>query len=372
MYRGFSIELDECESLLKDIAFDDTIDVNKEDNGKLKTSLIKQLEKLYIGSSELKSDEIEEDWFPDLKFDIFISHSHRDCDTLVKKFAKWLYDEFGLKAFVDSQVWGNKNDLIQYLAQKNPKGICSTCPDIVTGVNAILNMALLKMMDNTECFMFLSTKNSVIAKSDYTYSPWIYSELEMSNKLRCRMPRRLCYQRQACSSIRTFSQLHLYIQSIPLVYRINRTHLEEITQQQLVKWQQSKKVHGVGNLNYVYNNFSQKGLGCWYDNCFVPCDFIEFEESIINYIKSKQDSVLEDDLEVEFYRKIGGCLQNFPDSQIRELGNYLKAKYGEPLSQSNLLASKRFACLEDCCFQGMNWKEIKRELKIKYKIKNLK
>lgn len=362
MYRGFSIELDECESLLKDIAFDDTIDVNKEDNDQLKTSLIKQVEKLYIGSSELKSDEIEEDWFPDLKFDIFISHSHRDCDTLVKKFAKWLYDEFGLKAFVDSQVWGNKNDLIQYLAQKDPKGICSTCPDIVTGVNAILNMALLKMMDNTECFMFLSTKNSVIAKSDYTYSPWIYSELEMSNKLRCRMPRRLCNQRQS-SSIRAFRQMFLYVQSIPLIYRINRKHLEEITPQQLVEWMQTKRTLGPHNLDYVYNEISQKGFGCLCDNYCVPCDFIEFEGLIIDYLNSQKESIIDDNLEVEFYRKIGGCLQNFPDSQIRELGNYLKAKYGEPLSQSNLLASKRFACLEDCCFQGMNWKEIKRELK---------
>lgn len=52
-------------------------------------------------------------------------------------------------------------------------------------VHLILNMALAKMIHNTECFMFLKTDNSVRMKngisSEETESPWICDELLMAN-----------------------------------------------------------------------------------------------------------------------------------------------------------------------------------------------
>lgn len=43
-------------------------------------------------------------WFPQIKADVFISHSHSD-EKLAIIFAGWLYNAFGLTAFIDSCVW---------------------------------------------------------------------------------------------------------------------------------------------------------------------------------------------------------------------------------------------------------------------------
>lgn len=43
-------------------------------------------------------------WFSISPKDVFISHSHKDINK-VKAFAGWLYNCFGLKAFIDSCSW---------------------------------------------------------------------------------------------------------------------------------------------------------------------------------------------------------------------------------------------------------------------------
>lgn len=58
-------------------------------------------------------------------------------------------------------------------------------------VHMILNGALMKMIDNTECLIFLETPNSLKVKdvSDTTTnSAWIYSELLMSKYLNRKKP----------------------------------------------------------------------------------------------------------------------------------------------------------------------------------------
>ena len=51
----------------------------------------------------LNGNKIQSDWFPQISADIFISHSHDDKD-LANAFAGWLYDEFKLTSFIDSNA----------------------------------------------------------------------------------------------------------------------------------------------------------------------------------------------------------------------------------------------------------------------------
>jgi len=45
----------------------------------------------------LSAKELEAEWFPSVKADVFISHSHKD-EQLVIEIAGWLKQELGLKA----------------------------------------------------------------------------------------------------------------------------------------------------------------------------------------------------------------------------------------------------------------------------------
>lgn len=145
----------------------------------------------------IDATEIEKDWFPEIKADIFISHSHKD-EQLAIKLAGWLNDRFNLKCFIDSTVWRSAEDLLNTLdkeysisSQSNPeKTIYSYNKRNKTTahVHILLTMALQKMIDKTECLFFLNTSNSIITSEPNstlkTDSPWIYSELLFSSMVR--------------------------------------------------------------------------------------------------------------------------------------------------------------------------------------------
>jgi len=137
----------------------------------------------------IKGKDLIDLWFPYDKYDIFLSHSHIDED-LAYKFSGYLKKEFGIKTFIDSQVWSHMNELIKILdekfALKEGKGTYDyDVRNITTAhVHNMLSVALTKMMDACECIFFLNTNNSFIKKIEktpavQTYSSWIY--LETSN-----------------------------------------------------------------------------------------------------------------------------------------------------------------------------------------------
>jgi len=157
------------------------------------------LQKYLSPQGILNASEIEKDWFPAIKADIFLSHSHKDEKAVIA--LAGIFAFVGLTAFIDSCVWGYANDLLKmiddaYCVQaKKPNGGCiydyGTRNSSTAHVHMILNGALAKMMDTTECLIFLDTPNS-LAVSDLsknvTNSCWIYSELLYSKLLRERVP----------------------------------------------------------------------------------------------------------------------------------------------------------------------------------------
>lgn len=158
------------------------------------------LDKYLSVDGELKASEIEDDWFPNFKADVFLSHSHKDEKDVIT-LAGMLID-IGLTVFIDSCVWEYADDLLKQIdnkycvSKKNSDGSIDTYNykkrnQSTAHVHMMLNGALMKMMDNTECIIVLDTPNSLRAKDilkGKTNSGWIYSELLMSRFLRKSCP----------------------------------------------------------------------------------------------------------------------------------------------------------------------------------------
>lgn len=147
---------------------------------------------------------LQEEWFPseffDSQFDVFISHAHKD-ETKVKKLAGYLFEEYGLKSFIDSCYWSYANDLQleldKWYSKNNRDGESklfdyNTSNFMAANVHIMLSMALMKMMDACECLIFVDTDNSLkYAKGQIgTPSPWIYEEIGFSRRLRVNIPDR--------------------------------------------------------------------------------------------------------------------------------------------------------------------------------------
>lgn len=142
-----------------------------------------------VHRDEIRADSIENNWFPSVKSHIFLSHSHADEDKAME-LSGYLKEKCDVDVFIDSCIWGYSDDLLKCL----DNDYCKTRRNqydykrrniTTTQVHLILNMALAKMIYNTECFMFLKTSNSVLMKkgisSKETDSPWICEELLMSS-----------------------------------------------------------------------------------------------------------------------------------------------------------------------------------------------
>lgn len=149
---------------------------------------------------------LKEHWFSISPKDIFISHSHCDLNK-VKAFAGWLYECFGLEAFIDSCSWGYCDDLLNKIDKKycyNSKRDTYNymLRNYTTShVHMMLSTALTEMIDKTECIIFFNTPNSINlseelkkikskSKKEMTLSPWIYHELSMTTMLKEKQPRK--------------------------------------------------------------------------------------------------------------------------------------------------------------------------------------
>lgn len=149
---------------------------------------------------------LKKHWFGIESADVFISHSHRDLNKVIA-FAGWLYNNFKLKAFIDSCTWGYADELLKliddkYCWNKSNQTYDYTTRNYTTShVHMMLSTALTEMIDSTECIIFYKTPNSIViseeiectksGKKDKTISPWIYHELSISSMLRRQKPQRV-------------------------------------------------------------------------------------------------------------------------------------------------------------------------------------
>lgn len=181
-------------NLSDDLLFDEPCNTSPEDDPLYK------LEEFFLNKDNvLDSSKIIEKLFPvSKKYDIFISHSHKDISQVSKLFC--YLESRELNVFVDSMIWKNAYQLLKKIDQKfckkdktdnrydYDKRNVST-----SNVFLILNYALQQVIYNSELLIFLGTENSMslherINNQDTLMSPWIFSELAFTKLVNKKSP----------------------------------------------------------------------------------------------------------------------------------------------------------------------------------------
>ena len=218
-----------------------------------------RLESYALDDGILDATRIEEDWFPDIDTNVFISHSHRD-QKLAIGLAGWMHKLFGIESFIDSCVWGYADNLLKIIddsycvTKQGENGNTynySKRNQSTTHIHLILNTALQKMIDKTECLIFLNTPNSLLVddviNGSATASPWIYSELTFSRVVR---KRKLSEYRPQLShdALLEFSQLNVK-------YDVSLSHLVDLGDSDLLQiWIHSRQKGPYEALDDLYTN----------------------------------------------------------------------------------------------------------------------
>lgn len=240
-YPTFYDDLDNNYGILYD-------DINSDSKNIINTKISSFVD----NNKEINLTDIGENWFPNIEADVFISHSHKD-EKLAIKLALWLHYCFGIKAFVDSTVWGYSKELLHriinnpdynYILWQDTYKLDETL-NINSHIDMLLSMALTKMIDRCECLIFLNTPNSISRENtmEITYSPWIYHEIGVSKVIKKNIPNRL----QLKIKQHSFSNEELI-----LYFQTNTSHLFELNKNILNSWREKSNMRGVEELNYLY------------------------------------------------------------------------------------------------------------------------
>ena len=250
MYIGFNLRLDKVAKIFKESN-------NYKELQKIGEKHLKDQEadyerdlKTYVNRKEIDGTKIQKEWFPQVNADIFISHSHNDKE-LACALAGWLHEKFGLKCFIDSNVWGYSDDLLKEMndrlsdKREDEKGEIvydhQSCNQVSQHVNMMLSVALQKMIDKVEVIIFLNTENSVKVCSDTkmekTYSPWIYSEIVCTQSIR---KKPLLAYRNYKRGYQVFHEKKeglQYLEYIAISYNISLKHLNLLSENDLAEWE---------------------------------------------------------------------------------------------------------------------------------------
>lgn len=188
----------------------------------------------------INGKKFQELCFPEIKADIFISHSHADMG-IVNGFAEWLEENFGLKVFIDSKVWKYADAIIYSLCRKYDIDYLGAAPHVYN----MLTAALHNMIDATESVFFIESEHSVPYRNGMdrlTRSPWIYSEMECVRTVR-KTPLavyRPKYKRPITESPAMESAFNFIVQ-----YPISLDNFQKLTAEDLKKW--DEEYHSVSS-----------------------------------------------------------------------------------------------------------------------------
>ena len=231
MYRGFQLTLNK-ENFLYQQHF---LDVGNSHLSEYRAEVKKTIGTFVLSDGSLDGNLMQSNWFPQINADVFISHSHRD-EELAIIFAGWIYEAFGLTAFIDSCVWGYANNLLRKIDNQYCRREATNSYDYdkrnysTSHVHMMLSVALSKMIDNTECLFFLNTPNSITPGTviQQTESPWIYSEIAMSRLIRRKHLNRI---RRTTESFSSGSKLKVK-------YPLPTEHLTVVNYDILAEWKE--------------------------------------------------------------------------------------------------------------------------------------
>lgn len=127
-------------------------------------------------------------------YNVFISYSHND-ENLVKKLVAFLQDYCGLRVFLDYYVWKSADSLQKRIDDRycktrdNKQYIYGRRNFSTSHVHAMLSMAIMDIINKTECCIFLDSNHSIEmgnlsnTSKARTLSPWLYEELSFMRYL---------------------------------------------------------------------------------------------------------------------------------------------------------------------------------------------
>ncbi len=253
MYRGFNLKFD---SYLDEKYLQIGKQIQKQEKDKIKDNF----EFYFLNNDSLDGNLIMDNWFPSIKSDIFLSHSHKDEDTALK-IAGYLKNNHNLEVFVDSSVWLNCYDLLKLIDNK----YCLNDDQIyysyemrnysTSHVHMMLMNSLNRMIDSSEALFFLNTPNSISPKTvikEQTFSPWIYSEIETSKIINKKTPDRLFRKTKYFSDDRYVALNESVNKNIQIGYELELGHLTNINSYEFKNWIEGFYVDKFDALDTLY------------------------------------------------------------------------------------------------------------------------
>lgn len=213
----------------------------------------------FVFDGVIDGNKVIDKWFPIIDCDIFLSHSHKDESKAIA-LAGLLYENFGLKTFIDSTVWGFSDILLkvlddEYCKNENGQTYSYEKRNFSTAhVHLMLNSALNKMIDNCEAVFFLNTPNSISAPntiSESTRSPWIFSEIATTQIIRKKTPERLKQKTRTFSSKVTLSESAR--SQLNIEYQLELSHLTKLNLRTIQLWINKAKYSTQNPLDLLYS-----------------------------------------------------------------------------------------------------------------------
>lgn len=212
----------------------------------------------YLKNGAIDARKLQEAWFQSVNSDVFISHSHADEEVAIA-LAEVLEVKLGLRCFVDSCVWGNAEALLKEIDNEYCRRPSGDVYDYdrrnqsTSHVHMMLQGALAKMIDRTECIIFLNTPRSMVTDDELrneslTGSPWIYSEVLTTRLIEKQRPKRplKTYLRESLESEK------MAMDSMPPFYHdLDLSHLEKLSMTDFSKWL-STNTRGEAALDALY------------------------------------------------------------------------------------------------------------------------
>lgn len=192
MLKCYDIEINNSDDLLTSQYGGDLIYSTGDITGDIKEIIKKDA----VNGKEtaiINHDDILKDWFPKTGCHIFMSHSHKD-EMVAIKIANTLYENHGIKTFIDSKFWGYVDTAIREINHTHSKSDgnpgyldYNRCMRVASNFYIVLVNALTDGIFNSDSCWFINTENSLNATNasgEGTYSPWIYTEMNYTSTVR--------------------------------------------------------------------------------------------------------------------------------------------------------------------------------------------
>lgn len=267
MYRGFYITEETINDLILSYFNANSFGQNKykealSDLDNKSIAITSTIAKILQGDERgiIDGDALQQACMPTTlgKYDVFVSHSH-NSEKAAKDLAAYLKMKYGVRCFVDGFVWGSSDkDILRPIDNKwsrhdsrkdsysYEKRNFST-----SHVHAMLSMALLEMIDQCECCIFIKPEHeyTIAGINDMTLSPWIYEEISMFNKVAKQRPNRVTRIQESFSAIN---------RGLKVSYKLDLSNVSELKiqhfQKSIVDDSLNSYTKAFKWLDYIYEN----------------------------------------------------------------------------------------------------------------------